>query len=85
VPVNEETDLVSDLFAPIPRTAVVPAIRAALGVSHKQADRIVQAFDDFVAKPLEANLKKLHGRDLAKRNPMRRDRGRRGLGGSSSR
>jgi hypothetical protein len=70
VPVNEQTDLVSDLLAPIPRTAVVPAVRAALGVSHKQADRIVQAFDDFVAKPLETNLKKLHGRDLAKRNPM---------------
>ena len=70
VPVNEQTDLVSDLLAPIPRTAVVPAVRAALGVSHKQADRIVQAFDDFVAKPLEANLKRLHGRDLAKRNPM---------------
>jgi hypothetical protein len=70
VPVNEQTNLVSDLLAPIPRTAVVPAVRAALGVSHKQADRIVQAFDDFVAKPLEANLKKLHGRDLAKRNPM---------------
>jgi hypothetical protein len=52
VPVNEETDLVSDLFAPIPRTAVVPAIRAAPIASSK-------AFDDFVAKPLEANLKKL--------------------------
>jgi hypothetical protein len=30
----------------------------------------VQAFDDFVAKPLAANLTRLHGRDLAKRNPM---------------
>jgi hypothetical protein len=70
MPLSEQADLVSDLLAPIPRTAVVPAVRAALGVSHKHADRIVQAFDDFVAKPLEANLKKLHGRDLAKRNPM---------------
>jgi hypothetical protein len=70
MPLNEQADLVSDLLAPIPRTAVVPAVRAALGVSQKQADRIVQAFDDFVAKPLEANLRKLHGRDLAKRNPM---------------
>ena len=48
---------------------MVPAVQASLGVS-RQADRIVQAFDDFVAKPLETNLKKLHGRDLAKRNPM---------------
>jgi hypothetical protein len=63
-------DLVSDLLEPIPRTAIVPAVRAALGVSHKLSDRIVQAFDDFVARPLEANLKNLHGRDLAKRNPI---------------
>jgi hypothetical protein len=34
------------------------------------SDSIVEAFDAFVAKPLEADLKKLHGRDLAKRNPM---------------
>lgn len=67
---DQQTDLVTDLLAPIPRTAVVPAVRATLGLSHRQTDRIVQAFDDFVAKPLEANLKKLHGRDLAKRNPM---------------
>jgi hypothetical protein len=63
-------DLVSDLLEPIPRTAIVPAVRAALGLSHKLSDRIVEAFDDFVARPLEANLKNLHGRDLAKRNPM---------------
>jgi hypothetical protein len=30
----------------------------------------VHAFDDFVARPLAANLTKLRGRDLAKRNPM---------------
>lgn len=45
-------------------------MRAALGLPHRLTDRIVQAFDDFVAKPLAANLTKLHGRDLAKRNPM---------------
>jgi hypothetical protein len=67
---EEQSDLVSDLLAPIPRTAVVPAVQASLGVSRRTADRIVQAFDDFVAKPLEVNLRKLHGRDLAKRNPM---------------
>lgn len=70
VTADQETDLVSDLLAPIPRTAVVPAIRAVLGLSHSHADRIVEAFDDFVAKPLESNLRKLNGRDLAKRNPM---------------
>jgi hypothetical protein len=70
VTAEEQADLVSDLLAPIPRTAVVPAVRATLGVSQKTADRIVQAFDDFVAKPLEANLRKLQGRDLAKRNPI---------------
>jgi len=67
---EEQAELVSDLLEPIPRTAVVPAVRAALGLSEKQADRIVQAFDDFVAKPLAANLAKLRGRDLAKRNPL---------------
>lgn len=65
-----QAELVSDLLAPIPRTAIVPAVRATLGLPHKQTDRIVQAFDDFVAQPLAANLKKLHGRDLAMRNPM---------------
>lgn len=67
---QEQADLVSDLLAPIPRTAIVPAVRAALGLPHRQTDRIVQAFDDFVARPLAANLTRLHGRDLAKRNPM---------------
>ena len=66
----EQADLVSELLEPIPRTAIVPAVRAALGLPYRQADLVVQAFDDFVAKPLAANLAKLHGRDLAKRNPM---------------
>jgi hypothetical protein len=39
-------------------------------LSERLTDQIVQAFDDFVARPLAANLTKLHGRDLAKRNPM---------------
>jgi hypothetical protein len=67
---EEQADLVGDLLAPIPRTAVVPAVRAALGLPQRLTDEIVQAFDDFVARPLTANLAKLHGRDLAKRNPM---------------
>lgn len=45
-------------------------MRAALGLPQGTTDRIVQAFDDFVAKPLAANLAKLRGRDLAKRNPL---------------
>lgn len=67
---EEQRDLLDDLLPAIPRSAVVPAVQAALGVSHRQADRVVGAFDDFVAKPLESNLRKLRGRDLAKRNPM---------------
>jgi hypothetical protein len=70
VTAEEQADLVDDLLAPIPRTAVVPAVQATLGLSQRTADKVVQAFDDFVAKPLEANLRKLRGRDLAKRNPM---------------
>ena len=69
--VNEQQpEIVSELLAEIPKTAVVPAVRAALGVSQASAERIVRAFDQFVAQPLESNLKKLHGRELAKRNPM---------------
>jgi Type II restriction endonuclease EcoO109I len=67
---EKAAELVSELLTEIPRTAVVPAVRAALGVSERVAKQIVQAFDDYVARPLEANLKNLHGRDLAKRNPM---------------
>jgi hypothetical protein len=68
--VREQVDLLGDLLEPIPRKAIVPAVRAALGLSERQSDRIVRAFDDFVARPLVANLAKLRGRDLAKRNPM---------------
>lgn len=67
---EEQRELLDDLLPAIPRSAVVPAIQAALGLSRRQADQVVGAFDDFVAKPLEANLRKLRGRDLVKRNPM---------------
>jgi Type II restriction endonuclease EcoO109I len=67
---QEQAGFLHDLLAPIPRTAIVPAVRAALGLSERQTDRIVQAFDDFVARPLAANLTTLHGRELVKRNPM---------------
>jgi hypothetical protein len=49
---------------------LVPAVQAVLGVTRDKAERIVEAFDQFVSRPREANLKKLSGRDLAKRNPM---------------
>jgi hypothetical protein len=54
---EQAAEFVSDLLTEIPRTAVVPAVRAALGVPEKVAKQIVQAFDDYVARPLEANLK----------------------------
>jgi len=65
-----QTNLFEDLLAPIPRKAIVPAVEAALGVPRQKAEKIVEAFDRIVATPLEANLKKLRGRDLAARNPM---------------
>lgn len=67
---EQRPDLVEDLLAPLPRAAMVSAVQAVLGVTRQQAEEIVTAFDAFVSAPLEANLKKLHGRDLAKRNPM---------------
>jgi Type II restriction endonuclease EcoO109I len=63
-------ELVGALLAPISRTRIVGEVRMVLGVTDDQARRIVEAFDGFVARPLEANLKKLNGRQLAKRNPM---------------
>ena len=44
-------------------------VQAILGIDDKRAAAIVRAFDDYVAKPLEANLAKKTGRDLANRNP----------------
>jgi hypothetical protein len=67
---EQEPELLDDLLAPIPRQAVVPAVEAALGIERRHADAIVQAFDDYVAKPLQANLQRLRGLDLAGRNPF---------------
>lgn len=63
-------ELLDDVLAPLPRAALVPVVQAIVGVTRQQAVEIVEAFDTFVAAPLEANLKRLTGRDLAKRNPM---------------
>jgi len=63
-------DLLSDLLEPVSRAAVIGDVERTLGVRRAQAERIVAAFDTFVAQPLEKNLRKLRGRDLVKRNPM---------------
>jgi len=63
-------DLLDDLLGPISRNAIVAPVAATLGVTHRQADAIVQAFDDYVAQPFERNLRKLRGVDLARRNPL---------------
>jgi len=60
----------SVVAAPASRATLVSAVQTALGVDAQKADAIVTGFDDYVAKPLAANLTKLRGRDLAKRNPM---------------
>ena len=60
-------DLVADLLEPLPRVVLLPAVQAVLGVTNDDARRIVEAFDEYVAQPLEANLAKMHGRDLAHR------------------
>lgn len=63
-------DLLDEVIAPLPRVSLVPVVQEILGVSPDQAKDIIDAFDLFVARPLESNLKKLSGRDLAKRNPL---------------
>jgi hypothetical protein len=63
-------DLSRDLSASVPRAVIAPTVQELLGISATRARKIVDAFDAFVALPLEANLRKLSGRDLARRNPM---------------
>lgn len=58
------------MLAPISRVRVVAEIEMVLGIPTDKAERIVKAFDMFVAAPLEQNLKRLSGRQLAGRNPM---------------
>jgi len=45
-------------------------VAAVLDVGHTEAQEIVEAFERHVALPLQENLQRLTGRDLAKRNPM---------------
>ena len=49
---------------------LVRTIAEELGVSAKTAKEIIEAFERHVAAPLEANLSRLSGHDLVKRNPM---------------
>jgi len=58
------------VHAPTDRAALVLDVQAVLGVPHNAAEEIVEAFDEYLAKPLQANLAKKTGRDLGKRNPM---------------
>lgn len=46
------------------------AVAKELGLTIATATEVVEAFERHVAQPLEANLGRLSGRDLAKRNPM---------------
>jgi hypothetical protein len=55
---------------PASRALLNGQVQAILGVAPAAAAEIVQAFDDVVARPLQANLSKKKGRDLAKRNPL---------------
>jgi hypothetical protein len=63
-------DLSAALLAPAARERIVAEVAVVLGVDIAKARAITHAFDSFVAAPLEANFRKLNGRDLAKRNPM---------------
>jgi hypothetical protein len=67
---DRQQDLFDDLLAQVPRSAIVDAVRAVLGLPQRQTEQVVKSFDEFVARPLADNLTKLHGRDLAKRSPM---------------
>lgn len=67
---KRRTDLIDELATGIPIAKLGPEVARILGVPRARADEIVRAFDSFVARPLESNLHKLRGRDLAKRNPM---------------
>jgi len=51
-------------------TDLIATVAADLGVDSVKAKEIVTAFERHVAVPLQENLQRLKGRDLAKRNPM---------------
>lgn len=49
---------------------LIATVAAELGVDAAKAAEIITAFERHVAVPLQENLQRLRGRDLAKRNPM---------------
>ena len=49
---------------------LIAAVAAVLDVDPAAAQDIVEAFERHVALPLQQNLQRLTGRDLARRNPM---------------
>jgi Type II restriction endonuclease EcoO109I len=63
-------NLAEELRASAARAALIERVRVILGIEAAKARAIVDAFDDFVARPLAENLSKLRGRKLAQRNPM---------------
>lgn len=63
-------DINSVLIAPIARARVAEQLELVLGLGRAKVDAIIAQFETSVAQPLESNLKRLNGRDLAKRNPM---------------
>jgi hypothetical protein len=63
-------DLLDDLLGPLSRERIVSDVRTALGVEHAVAEEVVEAFDVFVAQPLQSNLRAFRGRDMPKRNPL---------------
>jgi Type II restriction endonuclease EcoO109I len=56
--------------APDDTVDLIATVAAELGVHPGKATEIVAAFERHVAVPLQHNLQRLKGRDLAKRNPM---------------
>jgi hypothetical protein len=56
--------------AGIRRASLVPTVSATLGVDTTAAEKIVVAFERFVADPLTQNLARVNAHTLAKRNPM---------------
>jgi hypothetical protein len=63
-------DLGEALRAGATRAGVTARVSAILGTDPGVSARIVDAFDAFVATPLAANLARLRGRELVRRNPM---------------
>jgi hypothetical protein len=69
-PSTSGPDFNAALLAPVARARVAEQLGLVLGLPAAKISAIVAQFETTVAQPLESNLKRLNGRDLAKRNPM---------------